>query len=196
MSFLTNIDKDAINDLPVQDFCGRIEVVETEEHAREAVRELEHVALLGFDTETRPSFRAGEVYKVALLQLASDDCAYLFRLNLIGGLPPEVAALLANPDITKAGVAIHDDVKGLQKLHPFEAAGFVDLAVEAKKRGVQTFGLRALAAIYLGTRLMKGAKLTNWEGRHLTPPQLSYAANDAHVGLLIYRKMHMRRPGR
>jgi ribonuclease D len=187
-SFQTSISKEEINLLPTLDFKGELWLIENLADAQEAARELQSATILGFDTETRPSFTKGEFYHVALLQLATEKCTYLFRLNKIK-LPPEVVSILTDPKIIKVGVAIHDDLKGLQKLTPFEPQGFIDLAKEAQKRGVQTFGLRALTAIYLGKRLSKAAKITNWERSVLTEPQLLYAANDALAGLSIYKVM-------
>src|SRR5690606_1257065 len=146
--------------------------------------------VLGFDTETCPSFNAGQSYRLSLLQLATEDTAYLFRLCRMD-FPPELAAILSDSEIIKAGVAIQDDVKALQKLHPFKPSGFIDLAKEAEKHQIKNFGLRALTAIFLGKRLTKGAKLTNWDRKDLTPSQLNYAANDALVGLKIYQKISL-----
>ena len=189
MSLIKTISKEAINDLPQVEFRGAIDLIEDNAQALAALRTLSTERVLGFDTETRPSFSVGEVYPVSLLQLATADHAYLFRLNKMPSFPQELADLLANPNIIKAGVAIHDDVKGLQKLKPFVAGGFVDLSVEAKKMGVTTFGLRALTAIFLGERLSKAAKLTKWDQRYLSEAQLHYAANDAVVGFKIFEKM-------
>lgn len=184
----SSITKEAVNALPMLEYRGRIEVIETVPHALLAVKELATAPVLGFDTETRPSFQKGQSYKVAMLQLGTKDCAYLFRLSKIP-LLPEVTALLENEAIVKVGVAIHDDLKGLQKILPFTPKGFVDLAKEAEKKGFPNLGLRTLTAIFLGLRLSKGAKVTNWERNILTPAQLQYAANDANVALKIYDKL-------
>lgn len=188
MSLPTQISKEAINDLPQTEFAGTIHVIEDTSAALRAVEVLLQEKVLGFDTETRPSFRPGEVYPISLLQLATDKEAFLFRFNRFR-FPPELAQVLSHTGIIKAGVAIHDDIKGLQKLHPFTPGGFVDLQLEAKKRGITTIGLRALTAIFLGERLSKAAKLTKWDQRHLNQAQLQYAANDAVVGYRIYQSL-------
>ncbi|MFT6604752.1 MAG: ribonuclease D, partial [Bacteriovoracaceae bacterium] len=149
---------------------------------------LKKETVLGFDTETRPSFKKGEVYDVSLLQLSNANDSFLFRLNKFN-FPQELADLLADPKIIKTGVAIRDDVIALQKLHPFEEAGFFELADEAKKQRYENFGLRALTAIFLRQRLSKKAKITNWEQARLTRAQLEYAALDSWVGLQIYHKI-------
>lgn len=185
---MKSISKDDINLLPPMEFHGTIELIEDTESAVRAAKELANEKVLGFDTETRPSFHADQQFKVSLLQLATNDKAYLFRLHHID-FPAELTAIFSDENIIKTGVAIRDDVKALQKLRPFEPKGFFDLADEARRRGITSFGLRGLAALFLELRIMKGAKLTNWDQRKLTPSQISYAAVDASAGLLIYQKM-------
>lgn len=185
--FKTAISKEELNLLPIFDHHGRYQFIETLDQARPAIQELKKSRVLGFDTETRPSFTRGEFHHVALLQLANHECCYLFRLNKMP-LTAELTAILEDESILKVGVAIRDDVIGLNKLCPFKASGFVDLGViTATSR--DTLGLRALTGIYLGQRLSKASKVTNWERDPLTEPQARYAANDAFAGLLIYEKM-------
>jgi ribonuclease D len=188
MSYSLQITKEEINALPALQFEGKIEIIESIEHAQTVAVKLASEKLLGFDTETRPSFSKGESYQVALLQLATADCAYLFRLNKMP-LIPELLAILSSDQIQKAGVAILDDVRALQKMRDFSPAGFVDLSKVAEQNGISSVGLRALTAIFLGKRLLKGAKLTNWNTARLSPAQIHYAANDASVGLQIYQRM-------
>jgi ribonuclease D len=183
-----SITKEEINQLPMLYYEGKIEIIETKAAALEAIKKLSNEKLLGFDTETRPSFHKGESYQVALVQLATENCAYLFRLNKMP-LLEELVEVLSNPDIIKAGVGIQDDLKGLQKMVSFNAQGFVDIGKEAERRGFSGLGLRTLSAIFLGKRLSKGAKVTNWERVILTEAQLNYAANDANVGLRLYQKI-------
>ncbi|MBT3586610.1 MAG: 3'-5' exonuclease domain-containing protein 2 [Halobacteriovoraceae bacterium] len=182
-----SITKEEINKLPQLQFEGKSSVVIDAEHAKVCIKELSEAKILGFDTETRPSFKKGEHYKTALLQLSTEKKAYLFRLNKIG-FSDQLRDLMADPSIQKVGVAIHDDIKALQKLNNFEPGGFEELADYAKKAGVKNLGLRSLAAIFLDGRVSKGAKLTNWEGDVLTQPQIAYAATDAWVGLKIFLK--------
>lgn len=188
MDYQKHITKDEINTLPIHEYKGKIELIDNHDKALAAIKILLNEKVLGFDTETRPSFSKGEFYPVALLQLATQDCAYLFRMSKMP-FPKELVDILSNENIIKAGVAIRDDIKGFQKLHPFEPKGFVDLSHEAEKRGFTSLGLRALTAIFLGTRLSKAAKVTNWENHTLSPAQLVYAASDAYVGLKIYEKI-------
>jgi ribonuclease D len=182
------ISKEEINDLPLLEYEGTIEIIETYEKALEAVKQLSLEKELGFDTESRPCFAKGESYPIAMIQLSTLTCAYLFRLNRMP-FPKELLEILSNENIIKAGVGIPDDLKGIQKLSSFTPRGFVDLSTEAKQKGFTSLGLRALAAIFLGQRLSKAAKVTNWERVVLTEAQVKYAANDAMVGLKIYHKM-------
>lgn len=188
MNFSKSITKEEINDLPLQEFDGDAIVIETDAGAIRALSELKNEKMLGFDTETRPSFSKGEVYQVSLLQLSTLNRAYLFRLNKIK-FTDGIAEILASPEILKIGVAVHDDIKVLQKVHPFPAQGFIDLNLVAEKQGVQNLGLRSLSGIFLKKRLSKGAKLSNWDQPDLTHAQVNYAANDAFVGLKIYQRM-------
>lgn len=188
MKFKTSIEKDEINKLEMLKFQGSIHVVTDTDEAISIASKLIDEPILGFDTETRPSFKKGESYDVSLLQLSTEESAYLFRLNKMK-FPKELAELLANPKIVKAGVAVRDDIKALQKLHPFKEESFCELQDFAKKLNVKNFGLRALCAIFLDYRLSKRAKITNWEQTPLTDAQVQYAACDAWVGLQIYKQM-------
>ena len=142
-------------------------------------------SVLGFDTETRPVFRKGVHHNVSLLQLSTPKEAFLFRLNHLG-FPNELVALLEDSTILKVGVAILDDVRGLQKLSNFKAGGFVELADIAGNLGIVTCGLRNLAAIFLGVRITKKAQLTNWERPEINSKQSLYAATDAWICLEMY----------
>ena len=182
------ISKEEINDLPLLEYHGTIEIIESHEKALEAIKKLATEKALGFDTESRPCFAKGESYPIAMIQLATLNCAYLFRLNRMP-FPKELLDILSNEKIIKAGVGIPDDLKGIHKLSPFTPRGFIDLSSEAKQKGFTSLGLRALTAIFLGQRLSKAAKVTNWERVVLTEAQVKYAACDALVGLKIYLKM-------
>ncbi|MCD6346866.1 MAG: 3'-5' exonuclease domain-containing protein 2, partial [Bacteroidales bacterium] len=140
----------------------------------------------GFDTETKPSFKKGANHKVALLQLSTDDEAFLFRLNKIG-LPDELIEILADTNKIKVGAAIRDDIKSLKAIKEYTQAGFVDLQVMVKELGFESFSLKKLSALVLGFRISKSQQLSNWEANELTPKQLTYAATDAWVSLKIYK---------
>lgn len=188
MQFAKSISREEMNELPLKAFNGEIHVVEKENDIIEAVRFLSKFDKIGFDTETKPSFKKGRTNKVALLQLSNSETAFLFRLNG-NGLHPDIANLLANKSVTKIGVAIRDDIIALQKLREFEADAFVDLQTFVKKLGFQNFSLQKLAALVLGFRISKSKRLSNWESKQLSKAQLKYAATDAWVSLEIYNKL-------
>lgn len=183
-----SITKDEINELPIVKFTGKMHIVIDQDSCLSAIEALSSEAILGFDTETKPAFKKGVSHKVSLLQLSTNDDAYLFRLNKCN-LTKELCDLLANPNIIKAGVSIRDDIRGLNKLNNFEPGGFVELGDLAKKLEIKQLGLRSLAGMFLGYRVSKRFQLTNWELPKLTEDQFRYAATDAWVGLCLYNKM-------
>ena len=143
---------------------------------------------LGFDTETRPSFKKGDVFKVALLQLATDSDAYLIRLQYVTQFQV-LKNIFEKKKIAKVGVAIRNDLKLLQNMFSFTPHGFVELQHLAKAKELKNFGLKGMTEEVLHSSLSKRSKLTNWEAKELSDQQLMYAATDAWVGLAIYRKL-------
>lgn len=186
--FRESISNEELLEIPLKSFEGNIVVVDSGIGLREAVNELGTQPVIGFDTETKPSFKKGVNNKVALLQLSTADRAFLFRVNRIG-LPEELRAILSNPNISKPGVAIRDDIKGLREIMNFEPAGFVELQDVAKDMGIQNFSLKKLTAIICGFRISKGQQLSNWEAPELTEAQQVYAATDAWAALKIFKKL-------
>ena len=180
MAFLETIDNDTVAALPAAHFPGRIVVVDKEEQIGEACGDLRRYKMIGFDTETRPSFRAGVSYKVSLLQLSTPDTCYLFRLSRIR-LDNRILKVLGSHEILKVGADIMGDIRSLHALRDFKADGFVDLQHEAIRWGIQEKSLRKLSAIVLGERVSKAQRLSNWEAEQLTSQQQEYAATDAWV---------------
>src|SRR5690554_4495677 len=183
------ITKEEVNALEMCAFQGRIVMIDHPKDIAEAVQALKKSRLLGFDTETRPAFRKGVSYDVALLQLSTPNTAYLFRLNLIG-LPAGVQDILEDPKIVKIGAAVRDDLKGLRKLSPtFTPASFFDLNEELKRVGFLNVGVRNLSAMVLNIRISKSEQVSNWEGETLTDKQQLYAATDAWACLEIFERL-------
>ncbi len=185
--FKEKITKEELAALPLRCFEGEISVIDSYEKMYETCEILSAQRVIGFDTETRPSFKKGTVHSVSLLQLSTSGQAFLFRINKIG-LPPEIRNILSDPAIIKAGVAIRDDIKGLQKICAFTPRGFVDLQDYARNFGIQDFSLKKLAAIVCGFRISKAQQVSNWEGDVLTKAQILYAATDAWTVLEIFNK--------
>jgi ribonuclease D len=185
IQFNESVTDDELRKLPILQFEGKVTLVDDMQKFRHAIRDMGRPALLGFDTETKPSFKKGRRHKVSLLQLADDSRAWLFRLSMIG-LPPELTDLLADENIIKTGVAIHDDIKALRSLTPFAPGGFVDLQTVVAAHGIKQLGLKKLSAIVLGYSISKSQQVSNWEAPALTEPQQLYAATDAWVCRCIY----------
>ena len=169
-------------------FKGKIVIVDDLKIFKRIIPELQDKKVLGFDTETRPSFRKGRKNKVSLIQLAISDLACLFRINRIG-IPGELVEILADPEVIKAGVAVHDDIRYLKQVRKFNPEGFVDLQKLVKEHSITSSGLKKLAAIILGFRISKRQQVTDWEAEELTEAQQIYAATDAWVCYEIYKKL-------
>lgn len=166
--------------MPLKAFEGSITIVDTLEQVPDAAAALTACSILGFDTETKPSFTRGEHHHVALLQLSTDKEAFLFRLDKIG-LPNELLPILENPFKLKIGAAVADDIRGLQKHNKFKPGGFVDLQNMMVHYGVQDKALKKMAALILGIQISKSQQTSNWEADPYTPEQILYAATDASV---------------
>lgn len=188
MAFEKTIEREALNELPLKVFKGPIHFVDSYKQMKALLPKLSSLSSLGFDTETRPSFKKGRNNKVSLLQLATPTESFLFRINKIG-LPLEIREILSNPDVLKVGAAIRDDIKSLQSIESFEPQGFVDLQSIVGDYGIEVLSLKKLSAIVLDFRISKSQQLSNWEADELTEAQRKYAATDAWVSVLIHNKL-------
>lgn len=188
--FAESIILDDIAKLDYASFPGEVTVIQEDGPAfQEAVDYLSSCDLLGFDTETRPCFSPGQPRSgVALLQLSGGQRAFLFRLQSLK-MRRRLRAILSNPEIVKVGAAVHDDIRGLQRLAWFQPAGFVDLQVIGREWGIRDKSVKKMAAIILGVRISKTQQLSNWEAPVLSESQIKYAATDAWVCEEMYRKL-------
>lgn len=186
--YQATITNDQINEMPVGHFPGRVLVVDSEETMREAEAVLRGQTLLGYDTETRPSFQKGTKYGMALVQISTADTALLFRVKL-APLSENIRAMLSSPEVIKVGAAIRDDIRGMRKVAEFCPAGFIDLQSVVKRWGIEELSVKKMAAIVLGIKVSKAQRLTNWEAVRLTEPQQDYAAMDAWVCREIYLQL-------
>nr|WP_321512844.1 3'-5' exonuclease [uncultured Pseudodesulfovibrio sp.] len=184
--YLRSYTKDEINAMPLRRYEGEIKVIRTEKQRAQALKEMAEYDLLGFDTETRPVFKKGKKPgPPSLLQLATADCAYIFQINILS-LDEGLCSLLSNKRVIKTGVAVRDDILGLQRLAKFKPSGFVDLSDVSAKARMQTHGLRNMAANLLGFRISKSAQCSNWAKEKLTTQQVNYAATDAWISRELY----------
>ncbi len=177
-----------INAMPLRHYDGRIVLVRSLADWRNIESELASAELLGFDTETRPTFRKGKQNPPSLIQLATEQAVFLIQLSSFPFSAP-CAEILANPKIVKAGVGIAEDMAALARINPFQPAGLADLGLMARSLRIPCQGLRTLAASLFGWRISKGLQCSNWSLADLSPKQISYAATDAWIGRLIYLRL-------
>ena len=185
---VSSISKDQIAKLPLACFDGCIVLVQDEAGVEEAIQHLSTFDKIGFDTETRPAFVKGRTHKIALMQLATENTCYLFRLNVLG-LPQSLLKLLANSTIKKIGLSLKDDFSAIRKSIPFTPQGFIDLQAYVKNFGIEDIGLQRIYAILFDEKISKNQRLTNWEAVSLTEKQQQYAALDAWACLKIYNEL-------
>jgi ribonuclease D len=181
------ISREALAELPVRRYEGPVSLVTTLPELAEARADLRAERVVGLDTETRPSFKKGEVYLPCLVQAATARAVYLFQLSRLEVLPA-LTELLASPSIVKAGVGIANDMLQLKKVFPFTVENTLDLGVIARRRGMGQSGVRNLAGMFLGLRIPKGNRTSNWAAPRLSPAQINYAATDAWACRELYLK--------
>lgn len=183
--FNPTISNDDVSLLPRKEFAGRVLVVDSEDSMAQALDVLRGERVLGYDTETRPAFKKGLVYDMALLQLSTADTAVLWRLQKVE-MPRELIEILQSKEVLKVGAAIRDDIRGMQRMKRFRAEGFLDLQQIVGQYGIQEISVRKMAALVLGIKVSKAQRLSNWEAVSLTDAQQDYAAMDAWVCREIY----------
>ena len=187
-NFTDKISNEKAAQLPAIEFGGEIRIIDHERDIVEACKVLAAEPVIGFDTETRPSFRPGVSFRVSLLQLSTPTVCYLFRLNRIPLAKP-ILQLLEEKRILKIGADVGGDLRALHQIRHFREAGFIDLQTIAPQWGIEEKSLRKLSAIVLGQRVSKAQRLSNWEAATLTDKQQIYAATDAWVCTRIYEKL-------
>lgn len=191
---VSSISKEEIAGLPVSVFPGRIIVVQTEKEALKATSFLEKHNVIGFDTETRPSFKKGLTRTISLMQLSTEDTCFLFRLNFID-IPECLSHILISPDIKKIGLSLRDDFSAIRKRTQLDPRNFIELQAFVKKFGIEDNGLQRIYAILFGEKISKSQRLSNWESDVLTEAQQKYASLDAWACLRIYNKLIRLNPG-
>ena len=188
--YIESITPEGIEKLEYATFPGKIIVIDSVgAEFNRAIAYLRSQKVIGFDTETRPCFGPNQPrYGVSLLQLSGPEKAFLFRLKSIG-MHRRLSNLLADKRIIKVGAAIHDDIRGLQKLREFDPGNFVDLQKIVWEYGIRDKSVKKMTAIILGFRISKTQQLSNWEAEALSESQCRYAATDAWVCREMYLKL-------
>ena len=179
------ITKDELNKLPIRSYDGPIRLINDRDQVDHCVKILARESILGFDTETRPSFERGVSYPPALLQLATSSEVFVFQFQALGGLGA-LREILENPAIIKAGVALSDDIKQLNDCWKFTPRNFIEIGHLAKAFDLKQTGLRTLAGLLLGFRISKKEQRSNWAKANLSRSQIVYAATDAWVSRELY----------
>lgn len=179
------LSKNEINSLPQIKFNGDVEVLSSNDNVQAAVNHLMNYDLIGFDTETKPTFVKGPLNPPSIMQLACIDKVYIFQLDN-ESLYKKLFPILSNENITKCGVSVDRDLIELMYLSPFDPLSFVDLGNIARDNDVPHHGLRGLVAMFLKHRISKGAQISDWSKTVLSQSQITYAATDAWISLKLF----------
>lgn len=188
-NLVLEIQKDRLAELPIAEFPGRTILIDNPLDCKKAIKYLMTCPRVGFDTETRPTFKKGVHHNVALLQVSTLDQCFLFRLNHIG-VTDEIVALFESSDVMKIGLSVKDDLHQLLASRQFNPSNVVELQTYVKQFGIADNSLQKVYAIIFGQRISKGQRLTNWEADTLTDQQRTYAALDAYACLKMYNHLN------
>ncbi len=183
-----SISKEQLSDMSTAVYSGHISVITQPEEAESALAYLRRQGVVGIDTETRPSFRKGRVHQVSLVQIATDEICYLFRINKLG-FTEELREFLEDKDVEKIGLSLKDDFFMLRKLAAFNPCSYVELQSMVKEYAIKDASLQKIYGIIFGERISKSQRLSNWEAAELSPAQQQYASLDAWACLRIYRHL-------
>ena len=180
------LSKNEINALPLIQYEGDIEILTSKDNIQAAINDLKNYDLIGFDTETKPTFVKGPLNPPSIMQLACDDKVYIFQFDN-DEIFKQLSTILSNKNITKCGVSVDRDLIELMYLSPFDPISFVDLGNIARKNEIPHHGLRGLVAMFLKHRISKGSQTSDWSRLRLSDSQISYAATDAWVSLELFK---------
>ena len=174
--------------MPVAQTDCEIEVIDSANEVATAVDCLMQEEVVGFDTETKPSFTHGKSNKIALMQISTAKKCFLFRLQMIGK-SEALKNFLENEKIKKIGLALHGDLRNLRVWDKFTPKNFIDLQKIVIQYGIEELGLQRIYAIIFGKKISKSQQLSNWEAKILNQAQQIYAATDAWACREIYLKL-------
>ena len=180
------LSKNEINALPLIQYEGDIEILTSKDNIQAAINDLKNYDLIGFDTETKPTFVKGPLNPPSIMQLACDDKVYIFQFDN-DEIFKQLSLILSNKNITKCGVSVDRDLIELMYLSPFDPISFVDLGNVARENEIPHHGLRGLVAMFLEHRISKGSQTSDWSKISLSDSQISYAATDAWVSLELFK---------
>ncbi len=187
-NYSLTITKEQLAELPKVSYPGVIKVVNTAAEMRRAIEILKNYSILGFDTESRPTFRKGATIHVSLMQIAAEDVCFLFRIKKINDIS-SLSAIIESEKILKVGLSIHDDFNILSHDYNFAPKGFVDLQKIVPSYKFASLSLQKIYAILFNERITKSQQLSNWDATELSDAQISYAAIDAWACIKIYNRL-------
>ncbi len=186
--YQSEISKEKVAELDLIQFEGPIHLIDSRNSFSTEIGRIREHSLLGFDTESRPSFKKGVTHPTSLVQLSSSHEAWLIRVGRIG-YPDELLDLFSSARILKVGLGLMDDLRRLRSDHSFHPTGFLDLQNYVEAFRIEEKGLKKLSGIVLGRRISKSQQVSNWDGDQLTGAQMVYAATDAWICLEIYNRL-------
>ena len=171
-------------------------VVTNARQARLALDELMRTGAVGFDTESKPTFRKGEKSEGPhVLQFSTLDKAFIFQ-SCFAETHPVIVELLRAHDLSKIGFGLGGDLSQIAERFGLRPAAIVDLDRSFKKLGYRNaVGAKSAIAMLFNRKLLKSKSVTtsNWAARDLTERQLLYAANDAYAAILVYHALQQER---
>jgi len=186
--YQNEISKEEVAALELIQFEGPIQVIDSLEAFEKAIREISLEPVLGFDTETRPSFKKGKIYPTSLIQIATLEQAWIIRVGRMG-YPAALLELLSDDNPLKIGLGLQDDLRRLRADFQFEPGGFLDLQQYVEAFKIEEKGLKKISGIVLNRRISKSQQVSNWDADLLSEAQLRYAATDAWICLMIYNSL-------
>lgn len=186
--YQNEISKDDVAALELIQYEGQIHVIDSMEAFEQEIGQIALQPVLGFDTETRPSFKKGKVYPTSLIQISSLEQAWILRVNRIA-YPAALLELLSGEIPLKIGLGLQDDLRRLRADFQFEPQGFLDLQNYVQAFRIDEKGLKKISGIVLNRRISKSQQVSNWDADILTEAQLRYAATDAWICLMIYNSL-------
>jgi len=186
--YQSEISKEEVAALELIQYEGPIYLIDSMEAFEQEIEQIAVEPVLGFDTETKPSFKKGKVYPTSLIQISSPEKAWIIRVSRIG-YPKRLLDLLSGEIPLKIGLGLQDDLRRLRADFHFEPQGFLDLQNYVQAFRIDEKGLKKISGIVLNRRISKSQQVSNWDADVLSEAQLRYAATDAWICMMIYNSL-------
>jgi len=168
----------------------QIQLIHSLEQCLAVEQELKSCALFGFDSESKPTFKVGEISTGPhLIQLATLDKAYLFQMN--PAIWAFLAPIFANRDQIKVGFGLKNDAHLFRK-RGIELNSVIELSKCFGHFGLKNpVGLKNAIALLFGLNFPKSKRIStsNWASKNLSAAQIDYAAADAYAPVLVFEEL-------